>query len=53
MVGSDIETKRIEVLKDAVPAVAKLMILHDPTMGATTLMDVTAVAKPLGLQYRQ
>jgi putative tryptophan/tyrosine transport system substrate-binding protein len=51
MVGSDIETKRVEVLKDAVPAVTKLMILHDPTMGATALMDVKAVAKSLGLQF--
>ena len=51
MVGSDIETKRVEVLKDAVPAVTKLLLLHDPTMGATALADVKAVAKSLGLQF--
>jgi hypothetical protein len=32
MAGTDIEGKRIEVLKDAVPTVMKLIILHDPTM---------------------
>jgi ABC-type uncharacterized transport system substrate-binding protein len=51
MVGGDIETKRVEVLKDAVPAVTKLMLLHDPTMGATALADVKAVAESLGLQF--
>jgi putative tryptophan/tyrosine transport system substrate-binding protein len=51
MAGTDIEGKRIEVLKDAVPAVTKLMILHDPTMGATALADVKAVAKSLALQF--
>jgi putative ABC transport system substrate-binding protein len=51
MVGTDIETKRVEVLKDAVPAVTKLMILHDPTMGTTALADVKVVAKSLGLQF--
>ena|SRR5690349_10548628 len=51
MVGTDIESKRVEVLKDAVPGVTKLLILHDPTMGGTALPDVTAVAKSLELQF--
>jgi putative tryptophan/tyrosine transport system substrate-binding protein len=51
MVGTDIETKRVEVLKDAAPAVTKLMILHDPTMGTTALADVKVVAKSIGLQF--
>jgi putative tryptophan/tyrosine transport system substrate-binding protein len=49
MAGTDIEGKRVEVLKDAVPAVTKLMILHDPTMGTTALADVEAAAKTLAL----
>ena len=49
MAGTDIEGKRVEVLKDAVPAVTKLMILHDPTMGPTALADVQAAAKTLAL----
>jgi putative tryptophan/tyrosine transport system substrate-binding protein len=49
MAGTDIEGKRVEVLKDAVPAVTKLMILHDPTMGTTALADVQAAAKTLAL----
>jgi putative ABC transport system substrate-binding protein len=51
MAGTDIEGKRIEVLKDAVPTVTKLIILHDPTMGATALAGVEAVAKSLALQF--
>jgi putative tryptophan/tyrosine transport system substrate-binding protein len=50
MAGTDIESKRVEVLKDAVPAVTKLMILHDPTMGTTALADVKAAAKALALK---
>lgn len=51
MAGTDIEGKRIEVLKDAAPAVTKLMILHDPTMGAVGLAGVTAAARLLALQF--
>jgi putative ABC transport system substrate-binding protein len=51
MVGTDIEGKRVEVLKDAVPTVTKLIILHDPTMGTTALAGVEAVAKSLALQF--
>jgi putative ABC transport system substrate-binding protein len=51
MAGTDIEGKRVEVLKDAVPTVTKLIILHDPTMGTTALAGVEAVAKSLALQF--
>jgi len=51
MAGTDIEGKRVEVLKDAVPTVTKLMILHDPTMGPTALAEIEAVAKALGLKF--
>jgi putative ABC transport system substrate-binding protein len=50
MAGTDLESKRLEVLKDAAPAVAKVMILHDPSMGSTGLAAVEAAARALGLQ---
>ena len=50
MAGTDIEGKRVEVLKDAVPVVTKLMILYDPTSGSTALAGVEAVAKALALK---
>jgi putative tryptophan/tyrosine transport system substrate-binding protein len=49
MAGTDIEGKRVEVLKDAVPVVTKLMILYDPTVGTAALAGVEAVAKALAL----
>lgn len=51
MAGTDMEGKRVEVLKDAVPSVRKVMILHDPTMGATALEEVKTAAKSLALQF--
>jgi putative tryptophan/tyrosine transport system substrate-binding protein len=51
MAGTDMEGKRVEVLKDAVPTVTKLMILHDPTMGTTGLEGVEVVAKAKALQF--
>jgi len=50
MAGTHLESKRLEVLKDAVPAVTKLMVLHDPTMGETALADVRAGARALALE---
>jgi putative tryptophan/tyrosine transport system substrate-binding protein len=50
MAGTDLESKRIEVLKDAVPTLAKLMILHDPSMGGTALAEVQAAVQTLSLQ---
>jgi len=50
MAGTDLESKRIEVLKDAVPALAKLMVLHDPSMGGTAFAEVQAAAQALALK---
>jgi putative ABC transport system substrate-binding protein len=50
MAGSDLESKRLEVLKDAVPTVAKVLILHDPSMGQTGLAAVRAAAQALALE---
>jgi putative ABC transport system substrate-binding protein len=50
MAGTDLESKRLEVLKDAVPAIAKVMILHDPSMGDAGLPAMRAAAQALGME---
>src|SRR5689334_11533976 len=37
MAGTDLESKRMEILKEAVPGLTKVLLLHDPTMGPTAL----------------
>ena len=51
MAGADLESKRLEVLKDSLPPASNLMILHDPSMGGTGLADVQAGARALALKY--
>jgi putative tryptophan/tyrosine transport system substrate-binding protein len=51
MAGTDLESKRLEVLKDAVPTASKVMILHDPSMGETALFGVGSAAQALGLGF--
>jgi len=50
MSGTDLESKRLEVLKHAVPAISKVMVLHDPSMGPTGLSEVKTGARFLGLE---
>jgi putative tryptophan/tyrosine transport system substrate-binding protein len=50
MSGTDLESKRLEVLKNAVPTIDKVMILHDPSMGSTALSEVKTGARFLGLE---
>jgi putative ABC transport system substrate-binding protein len=50
MSDTDLESKRLEILKDAFPTLAKVMILHDPSMGPQGLSVVQADAQALGLQ---
>jgi putative ABC transport system substrate-binding protein len=51
MVGTDLESKRLQILKDAVPAVTKVMLLYDPTMGSTIgLEEAKSSAPGLGLE---
>ena len=49
MSGTDLESKRLEVLKHAVPTISKVMVLHDPSMGPTGLSEVKTGARFLGL----
>lgn len=43
--GTDLESKRLEILKDAVPALTKVMLLHDPSMGTTGLEEAKRGAR--------
>jgi len=49
MAGNVLESKRLEVLKDAVPTVTKILILHDPSMAQRALSEVRAGAQTLAL----
>jgi putative ABC transport system substrate-binding protein len=50
MSNRDLEGKRVEILKQAAPAVKRLMILHDPSMGSTGIAEAQAAAKSLGME---
>jgi putative tryptophan/tyrosine transport system substrate-binding protein len=50
MAGTDLESKRLELLKDAVPALKKVMILHDLSMGPTGVSEAQAGARALGIE---
>jgi putative ABC transport system substrate-binding protein len=50
MSNSDLESKRIEVLKDAVPPLSRVMILHDSSMGAAGVAKAEAGARALAVE---
>src|SRR5436305_13422819 len=50
MSGTDLENKRLEILKDAVPTLTKVMLLHDPSMGPTGLKQARQGARTLGIE---
>jgi putative ABC transport system substrate-binding protein len=50
MSDSDLESKRVELLKEAVPSIRNVMILRDPIVGAPTgAAEAQATAQALGL----
>jgi len=49
MANSNLESKRLEVLKDAFSGLKRVAILHDPTMGVSGLADVELGARRLDL----
>jgi putative ABC transport system substrate-binding protein len=51
MSGTDLESKRLQILKDAVPSLTKVMLLHDPSMGPTGLEEAKPSAHALGLEF--
>lgn len=50
MSNTDLESKRVEVLKDAVPSLSRVMILHDPSMGTAGVAEAEAGARTLGVE---
>jgi ABC-type uncharacterized transport system substrate-binding protein len=50
MSNRELEAKRVEILKEAAPAVERLMILHDPSMGLSSVAEAQAAAKSLGME---
>jgi putative ABC transport system substrate-binding protein len=51
MAGTELESKRLEVLKDSVRSASNVMILHDPSMGGTAVADVQTGARALALKF--
>jgi putative tryptophan/tyrosine transport system substrate-binding protein len=50
MVGTDLESKRMEILKEAVPGLSKVLVLHDPTMGRVGVEEARLAAKVVGIE---
>jgi putative ABC transport system substrate-binding protein len=50
MSNRDLEGKRVEILKEAAPAVKRIMILHDPITGSSGMAEAQAVAKSLAME---
>jgi putative ABC transport system substrate-binding protein len=50
MLNTDLESKRIEILKDTAPGMTRLMILHDPSMGPSGVADAAAAARALAVE---
>jgi putative ABC transport system substrate-binding protein len=50
MSNRDLEGKRVEILNEAAPAVKRLMILHDPSMGSSGMAEAQTVAKSLAME---
>jgi putative ABC transport system substrate-binding protein len=50
MSDSDLESKRVELLKEAAPSITRVMILRDPVVGTPTgAAEAEATARALGL----
>jgi putative tryptophan/tyrosine transport system substrate-binding protein len=50
MANSNLESKRLEILKDAFSPLKRVAILHDPTMGVSGVADAQSGARTLGLE---
>jgi putative tryptophan/tyrosine transport system substrate-binding protein len=50
MLNSNLEGKRLEVLKEVLPALKRVLILYDPTMGVSALEDARSAARVLALE---
>jgi putative ABC transport system substrate-binding protein len=50
MSGTDLEAKRVEILKEAAPGTKTIMVLHDPKIGRVGVAEVQATARALKLE---
>jgi putative tryptophan/tyrosine transport system substrate-binding protein len=50
MSNTDLEGKRIEILKEAAPLVTRLLVLHDSSMGPAGLAEAAATARALAME---
>jgi putative tryptophan/tyrosine transport system substrate-binding protein len=50
MSNTDLESKRIEILKEASPAITKIMVLHDPSSGPAGLPEAAIAARALSVE---
>ena len=50
MSNTDLEGKRIEILKEAAPTITRLLVLHHPSTGPVALAEATARARALAME---
>jgi len=50
MSNTDLESKRIEMLKETAPGITRLLILHDPTLGPAALAEAKAATRTLAIE---
>lgn len=50
MSNTDLEGKRIEILKEAAPTITRLLVLHDPSMGSAGFEVAAATARALAIE---
>ena len=50
MAGTDLETKRLEILNDALHGLKKVLLLHDPTMGPNGVEQTRQAGRSMGME---
>lgn len=50
MSNTDLESKRIEILKEAAPATTRIMVIHHPSSGPAGLAEAAATARALSVE---
>ena len=52
MVNTELSSKRLELLRDTAPEIARVAVFTDPSMGPQGLPETTAAARALGLELQ-
>jgi putative tryptophan/tyrosine transport system substrate-binding protein len=52
MVNTELSSKRLELLKEAAPAITRVAVFTDPTMGPQGLTETAGAARLLGLELQ-